>query len=712
MSDATIGISQQYIQLNAQLHAERPDYGTSGKQWADTVRKLAKDIKATTILDYGCGKQTLSGSLPDLCIQGFDPAIPELSSKPKPADLVVCTDVLEHVEPQFIEDVLDELTRLTQKVALITVATRPAVKFLADGRNAHLTVQPLSWWKGKFEERFDIHAIQELPGHEFALILRSLIFDGPLTVDFSSPHQPQKLRASQTAQPQKIELTSQLVRNGLSLQFHTPNEMTLWRVKSFETKEPSTVAWLDGLESGKVLFDVGANVGMYTIYAAARGLQVVAFEPESQNFALLNANIALNMLQHRATSYPLALSDNSCLDKLYLSDFSAGGSCHSFAEEVGFDLKPRRSSFTQGSVSMTIDQLVASGSVPAPDYIKIDVDGFEHKVLKGAENTLKRPNLRSIIVELNTNLPEHRDVVNQLSAVGFRHDPIQVSRALRPDGAFKGVGEFIFTREPKADWPYGKTLALKPPASSQARRVMHHVLDRVFSTPVIQQPFPFLVVDDVFPADYYEQILRHFPAQDGAMRSLGETGRVPKDTYKERNCVLFTHDDFDRLNEAQRNFWFDFASWLYSEEFISCFIQKFHHTLQPRIDRIIEAEGQLQLKGDALLVEDHTQYAIGPHTDAPHRLITFLFYMPESNRQKNLGTSVYTPKDPSFTCWGGPHYPHDLFNLHSTVEFLPNRLLAFPKTEHSFHGVEPIMQADVARHLLINNIRVMSKVNH
>ena len=73
---------------------------------------------------------------------------------------------------------------------------------------------------------------------------------------------------------------------------------------------------------------------------------------------------------------------------------------------------------------------------------------------------------------------------------------------------------------------------------------------------------------------------------------------------------------------------------------------------------------------------------------------------------------MYRPKDPSFVCWGGPHHDYDKFDNVATVEFMPNRLLAFPKTERSFHGVEPIKRPNVDRPLLINNVRVLNKTTH
>jgi hypothetical protein len=86
--------------------------------------------------------------------------------------------------------------------------------------------------------------------------------------------------------------------------------------------------------------------------------------------------------------------------------------------------------------------------------------------------------------------------------------------------------------------------------------------------------------------------------------------------------------------------------------------------------------------------------------------------MPEDDRLRELGTSIYAPKEAGFTCWGGPHYPHAKFDRVATVEFLPNRLLLFPKTERSFHGVEEITRPDVQRRLLIDNVRLLNQTTH
>jgi hypothetical protein len=164
-------ISEEYRRLNEKLHEDRPDYGTSGHRWVVPVRELAREMGATSILDYGCGKRTLEREL-GFAINNYDPAVEGLDAAPEPADLVVCTDVLEHIEPECLEDVLDDLQRVTKGFGFFNIATRPAVKTLADGRNAHLIVEKARWWLEHLWDRFDIVQFNDLGG-DFIVIVRA-----------------------------------------------------------------------------------------------------------------------------------------------------------------------------------------------------------------------------------------------------------------------------------------------------------------------------------------------------------------------------------------------------------------------------------------------------------------------------------------------------------------------------------------------------------
>jgi FkbM family methyltransferase len=719
MSDMLI--TEQYRAEQAALHA-KGNYGTAALHYGGVVAQLLDSTGARSLLDYGCGsRRSLLQALKlpdDVVYEGYDPAVPDYSRAPMPAELVTCIDVLEHIEPNLLDNVLDNLAELCDPYGFFTVHTGPAQKVLTDGRNAHLTQEGQDWWLPRFKQRFEVLSLQSIPSG-FALVVRALQSDTKLPLPSAVTGLPAVApRQGQTTSPKDADQQTQsaqmvLKHLGHRIVFNTPNPMTAWRVKSLFDKEPDTIRWISEMVSGSTLIDIGANVGMYSVFSAiTRNVKVYAFEPESQNYALLNANIAANALSERVVAFPLALSDEMKLDKLYLSDFSAGGSCHSFAEQVGFDLKPRNAAFAQGAFSVTLDQLVASGAVPVPDYVKIDVDGIEHKVIDGAKATLANPKVKGLLIELNTKLTEHRAVVDRIVALGFVYDEGQVQGALRKKGAFEGVGEFVFRRaDQKQVVDFNKQYHIAPPLHSQGRAVMHHVLRQVEKATVTEQPFPYLVVDDVFPADYYAQMLEHFPTKE-SLRPIAETGRVMENMYKERLVVLFTDEEFARMNAPQQRFWRDFAQWMYADQFLSYFVHRFQPYLEPRLAKIIAADNSLYVKGDALLVNDRTDYAIGPHTDSPRRLVTFLFYLPRDMSMRELGTSVYRPKDPSFVCWGGPHHDYDKFDKVATVEFLPNRLLAFPKTERSFHGVEPIKRPNVDRPLLINNVRVLNKTTH
>lgn len=149
-------ISPDYAEANASLHATNPRYGAFGSRWADTVRALAERSGSRDLLDYGCGKGSLANALADLEVHEYDPGVPGKEALPGPADLVVCTDVLEHIEPTCIEEVLAHIASLARRAAFLNISTRPAAKSLADGRNAHLIVQDADWWRGMVDKVFEV----------------------------------------------------------------------------------------------------------------------------------------------------------------------------------------------------------------------------------------------------------------------------------------------------------------------------------------------------------------------------------------------------------------------------------------------------------------------------------------------------------------------------------------------------------------------------
>lgn len=253
---------------------------------------------------------------------------------------------------------------------------------------------------------------------------------------------------------EKINPVVVVQHGGKEVKYSTTNLNTLWRVETLHTKEPDTIEWISLFDENDVMLDVGANVGMYTVWAAVtRGCRVYAFEPESQNYAQLNVNLHLNRLADRVQAYCVALSDTTEFSVLNLGEFLLGGSNHSFKDEVNFKLEALRTAYKQGCFATTLDALVEQGAVPVPQHIKIDVDGIEHRVIAGMHKTLQNPAVKTLLVEINTNLPEHQAIIQKMSEYGFSFSQEDIARSVgrQDDTAFAGVGNYIFFRLRKDD---------------------------------------------------------------------------------------------------------------------------------------------------------------------------------------------------------------------------------------------------------------------
>ena len=161
-------ITAEYRELNRELHSQG-FYGISGGNWAKVVGSICDTIQSRDVLDYGCGQRTLEKGL-GFPIRNYDPCVEGLDAPPAPADLVVCTDVLEHIEHDCLDEVLDDLRRVTRKFGFFVIATRPALKTLPDGRNAHLIQEGEAWWLPKIAARFEIQKIDRVEG-EFLLMV-------------------------------------------------------------------------------------------------------------------------------------------------------------------------------------------------------------------------------------------------------------------------------------------------------------------------------------------------------------------------------------------------------------------------------------------------------------------------------------------------------------------------------------------------------------
>jgi FkbM family methyltransferase len=213
-----------------------------------------------------------------------------------------------------------------------------------------------------------------------------------------------------------------------------PSRRALHEPWHFYENEPETVRWIDELPGDETLWDIGANIGMYTIYAArARGMRVLAFEPSASSYAVLTRNIELNGLGDRIAAYCLAFTDENRLDYLHMAHTDAGHSLHAFgvSRSVAGDFAPV---FLQATPGFAVDSFCALFDPPPPIHIKLDVDGIESAILTGAAETLRR-SVKTVLVEIEGDAgPPIRAA---LAAAGFAEDAAFAAKGTRRNILFR-----------------------------------------------------------------------------------------------------------------------------------------------------------------------------------------------------------------------------------------------------------------------------------
>jgi 2-polyprenyl-3-methyl-5-hydroxy-6-metoxy-1,4-benzoquinol methylase len=167
----------EYVEQLRQLHQNKSAFGDRAdynkfKKWIDY-------FNPSSIIDYGCGKgklvNTFKQDFPDKIIQGYDPAVEEFSQKPTTTfDMLVSLDVLEHIEPDYIDNVLQDINKIITKGCYLVIATGPAKNKLPDGRNAHLIQQGPDWWKNKIKQNMDIKIVNDRYKRRFEIVLEKL----------------------------------------------------------------------------------------------------------------------------------------------------------------------------------------------------------------------------------------------------------------------------------------------------------------------------------------------------------------------------------------------------------------------------------------------------------------------------------------------------------------------------------------------------------
>ena len=199
----------------------------------------------------------------------------------------------------------------------------------------------------------------------------------------------------------------------IEIKFAIPNPLLHWRALTFAEKEPETLRWIDSFGVEETVWDIGANVGLYALYSAkSRQANVWAFEPSIFNLEVLGRNIAMNELADKIKIMPIALSDCVGFSRMKHSSTQWGGALSTFGVDYGADGKPLVALLGYDTFGMSMDDVVAYGFCPAPDHIKIDVDGIEHIILSGGQTVLRT--VKSVLVEINDDFGAQRKMAENI----------------------------------------------------------------------------------------------------------------------------------------------------------------------------------------------------------------------------------------------------------------------------------------------------------
>lgn len=232
------------------------------------------------------------------------------------------------------------------------------------------------------------------------------------------------------------------IGDGDKIRFCTGHGRLVWRAKTLLTEEPDIIKWIMDFDDKDVFFDIGANVGLYSIFAAKKkNIKVFSFEPEINNVQLLYSNIYKNGLTSICTPLPLACDKDTAMKPFYIREFSKGGAINCIDRKSVF-LDDDSNCFIQNTLCMRLDDAIREFNLPLPTKVKIDVDTNELQVLLGMKETLK--SVQSVYIELFEDFEEHREAMQILREYGFE---ITVKTIANAPKRFESAANYIFTRK-------------------------------------------------------------------------------------------------------------------------------------------------------------------------------------------------------------------------------------------------------------------------
>jgi hypothetical protein len=217
---------------------------------------------------------------------------------------------------------------------------------------------------------------------------------------------------------------------------------------------------------------------------------------------------------------------------------------------------------------------------------------------------------------------------------------------------------------------------------------MAHLIGRLQTAEIVSEPYPHYYLENVFPADYYQTLREHLPSSS-VYKNLFEVTDYKLEHFRHRDQRDLHTAWTSSLPASLKTFWDSFNEWFLGPELAQAVLESFGPYLQPNSGAWPEVSVESQL------IRHRAGYFLGPHSDLYTKLVVLLIYLAPDDRAAHLGTSLYRPKDPTFSCPNSRHYSFEDFIRVETAPYKPNSLLAFLRSDVSFHGVEPLSEADV-----------------
>jgi len=461
-----------------------------------------------------------------------------------------------------------------------------------------------------------------------------------------------------------------------------------WRYDTLLEKEPETIEWIDTFRPGETLWDIGANVGIYSIYAGVKGVRTLAFEPHFANYHQLCVTVAINGLQDVVTPLCLAFAEKKSLSALNLASVEVGTSMSNFGAALDFRGQAFEPAFRQGMIGYDLDSFVEDFEIEVPDHIKIDVDGIELAIVAGAQKTLANPKVQSVSIELIESDAAQVDAVSEIMARAGFHFVHKKQNAAFATPQTTDVLNYLFHRDPAAlaarlEEVRGETATPAATAEEDVTtdELIARIVERIRGGEVDEVPSPNIFMEDMLPANVYRELLERLPGDD-VLDPIDHPDAIAEDGRRTRYLLDLTPESLDRLKPEDQPFWDAMIAVFTAPEITAAIVEKYEPTLRARFDG-----GIPELVAVPILYRDFPGYRIGIHQDTAAKIATLQFYLPEDESQLHLGTTFHCRTT-------------DGFRRHKTNAFRPNAAYSFVRSEESWHSVDELGAGEKVRNTI------------